>query len=524
MKLATRFACGWVFLTLAFFVFGMNACSSSEGTIEGLWTARAEGKKPGAHTTPRAVGGVNPKGAAPLREQAAGQQPGAARSSPTPDAPHPLPTLRSQAVQVTVKQGETLKQIAARYQVSVAQIVQANTLPNPDLLSVGQVLNVPGATAQGEATDFKIIPDSEFVYSPYNAGYDLAGFIQQKGGYLAQYQEDVNGKSMNAAQVVEEISRLYSINPLLLLAALEYQSGWVSNPSPNVQTQEYALGFAAPNWRGLYAQLNLAASSLARGYYLWRVNGIGVWVLNDGSVVMASPYVNAGTAAVQNLFSDLYGRQDWEKAISADGLAATYTTMFGYPFDYALEPLVPEDLQQPQMQLPFEKGVVWAFTGGPHGGWSASTGWAALDFAPPAEDVGCLPSNDWVTAMADGLIVHAENGEVIQDLDGDGVWQTGWSLLYMHVESRERVQVGTQVRAGERIGHPSCEGGVSTGTHVHVARRYNGEWIAADGKLPFVLDGWVSGGAGAEYDGTLSRGGKVISAYEGRSPENEIQR
>jgi murein DD-endopeptidase MepM/ murein hydrolase activator NlpD len=94
----------------------------------------------------------------------------------------------------------------------------------------------------------------------------------------------------------------------------------------------------------------------------------------------------------------------------------------------------------------------------------------------------------------------------------------------MHIDSQERVQHGTFVKAGERIGHPSCEGGVSNGTHVHIARRYNGEWIPADQSLPFVLDGWVSLGAGKEYDGYLQLGSQKIEAYSGNSTENDIQR
>ena len=129
-----------------------------------------------------------------------------------------------------------------------------------------------------------------------------------------------------------------------------------------------------------------------------------------------------------------------------------------------------------------------------------------------------------MVAVADGLIVRSGDGAVIQDLDGDGYEQTGWVVLYMHVESRGRVRAGTFLRAGERVGHPSCEGGVSSGTHLHIARRYNGEWIPADQTLPFVLDGWVSRGTGLEYDGFLERSGHSIEAWEGRSANNRIQR
>jgi len=114
---------------------------------------------------------------------------------------------------------------------------------------------------------------------------------------------------------------------------------------------------------------------------------------------------------------------------------------------------------------------------------------------------------------------------VIQDLDNDGYEQTGWNILYMHIETRDRVQPDTYVYAGERIGHPSCEGGFSNGTHVHLARKYNGEWISADGSIPFNLDGWVSSGNGYEYDGYLTRGSTVLEALEGVfEGQNQISR
>ena len=94
----------------------------------------------------------------------------------------------------------------------------------------------------------------------------------------------------------------------------------------------------------------------------------------------------------------------------------------------------------------------------------------------------------------------------------------------MHVDTRDRVRAGTFVQAGERIGHPSCEGGFSSGTHLHLARRYNGEWIPADQDIPFNLDGWITVGLGYEYDGYLVKDGRKVEAWDGRDAINEIIR
>jgi murein DD-endopeptidase MepM/ murein hydrolase activator NlpD len=328
---------------------------------------------------------------------------------------------------------------------------------------------------------------------------------------------------MTGPEIVAEIARDYSVNPRLLLAVLEHQSGWLTRSTPAEQT--YPIGLVDGFRQGLYRQLAWAADNLNRGYYTWRAGGLSAYILADGSLVPIEPTINAGTAGVQYFFSRLYGLAAWNSAIGSDGLIATYRSLFGYPFAFAVEPLIPLNFTQPEFRLPFERGVVWNFTGGPHGGWGDGSAWAALDFAPPGEALGCIQNNTWVTAIADGLIVRASEGRVVQDLDGDGHEQTGWVVFYMHIETRGRVDAGDPVETGDRIGHPSCEGGISTGTHLHIARKYNGEWIPADSPVnPFVMDGWTSTGIGYYYDGWLTKGDQSVIAENGRSEENEIWR
>jgi hypothetical protein len=97
-------------------------------------------------------------------------------------------------------------------------------------------------------------------------------------------------------------------------------------------------------------------------------------------------------------------------------------------------------------------------------------------------------------------------------MDGDGHEQTGWNIMYLHVANNGRVPLGTWVDQNDRIGHASCEGGLSTGTHVHTARKYNGEWVVADGPIPWVLSGWTVVAGDAPYLGKLVRGNQVVTA------------
>jgi LysM repeat protein len=447
--------------------------------------------------------------------------PGTTASAPTPDSAHYQPGTPRPAETYVVQSGDILSAIATRFGVSLDALVQANKLADPDSLQVGQQLLIPAMSIEPVGPALKLIPDSELVYGPLSDTTDVAALIHTQGGYLDTFQQDVNGETLDGAQIVLRVAQDYSINPRLLLALLEYRAGWVSNPHP--QITENPFGTINSWYVGLYRQLAWAATQLNGGFYGWLSNPGTPYLLADGSDVPPDPTINAGTAGVQNFFAGLDDYPAWLKDVSAGGFYATYTQLFGNPFSYAIEPLVPADLVQPALDLPFPAGEIWSFTGGPHAAWDAGSPFGALDFAPPGPAEGCVESQAWVTAMADGVVAYTSVGEVLEDLDGEGNEGSGWVLLYLHVESRDRVQVGTSLQRGDHVGHPSCEGGIATGTNIHVARRFNGVWIAAAGPVPFVMDGWVPAAGQEEYDGTLSRDGQTIQAYGGNSTLNLIE-
>jgi LasA protease len=440
--------------------------------------------------------------------------PGVYVGTPTPDPPRAQASTRTGLEEYTVRPGDTLSGIAWAFDCTVADLVRVNGLSNANAIWVGQKLSIPiPSTVDGPA--FKLVPDSELVCGPAYIHFDVADFLTGQQGYLSSYSELVEDRQLSGAEIVQTVARQFSVGPRVLLALLELQAGWVTDPNPPENKRTYPLGKVEFNRRGLYEQLQWAATELNAGYYRWREEGGASARLADGQQVVFAPVINAGTAGVETYLASVSDWEEWRRLVAPEGFPATYERLFGHPFAYAVEPLIPGNLTQPEMRLPWSAGDTWYLTGGPHEGWGPGSGWAALDFVPADMTGGCSPSQEWVTAAAGGLVLRSEAGEVVVDLDGDGYEQSGWVVTYLHVAADGRVPAGTWIGRGQRIGHPSCEGGFADATHLHIARRFNGEWIlAGSGPVPFVLSGWTAHEGQAAYDGTLTRDDATRTACE----------
>ncbi len=443
-----------------------------------------------------------------------------------PAAPAPSPTVMPSItptfgptigapIMYTTQAGDTLQLIAGRFMVSPAEITSLKPISSSSLLEPGQLLLIPNRLNE-TTPDTILFPDSETVDSPTSLDLDVEAFVKQKNGYLATYREYLNSTGWTTgAQVIERVALDNSINPRLLLSLLEYQSGWVSGQPATALATDYPMGYQDPLAKGLFQQLSWAVSKLSLGYYGWR-NGLVVdLTFTDDQVLRLSPKLNAGTVAVQYFFAQFMTRTDWEKALySDDSVVALHTQLFGDATLRAesIEPLYPSSLSQPELILPFETNVIWSFTFGPHSAWGPEGARAALDFAPASMNSGCVPSDAWVTAAATGLVVRSQNGVVVIDLDGDGKEQSGWVLVYLHIAKEGRIAEKSWVAVGDRLGHPSCEGGNATGTHFHIARKYNGEWMLAGGAIPFTMSGWQAQAGNSPGEGILVKGDRLVVA------------
>lgn len=416
--------------------------------------------------------------------------------------------------------GDWLPAVAKRFGVEVSEITSPKILPENGLLDAETLLMIPDRrdpTLQ-YTSPLQLMPDNEVVFSATALDFDVTTYVKEAGGYLSTYREYLKQGWISGAGVIERSSYENSINPRLMLAILDYEARWVRGTPENKFRIDYPLGYENFRNKGMFLQLAWAASHISAGYYGWRNGTLTEIKFSDGTKIRLDPTLNAGTVGIMYFFSKQHSLNEWLRIMDqTSGFTSYYQNMFGDPWSRSatIGAIFPPSLQQPEMLLPFETNAPWVFTGGPHSAWEHDGPLAALDFAPATDKTGCFSNPKWILAAAPGLVVRSGNGVVVVDMDGDGSEQTGWNMLYLHVASTDRVKKDQWVEIDDHIGHASCEGGTSTGTHLHIARKYNGEWITADGPIPFVLSGWTAFAGEKPYEGKLVKGDttKIADVY-----------
>jgi len=450
--------------------------------------------------------------------------------SPTPDFDAtPLPTRAPFAAGHTLpyltQTGDTLASVAAHFNTTPEEVLALNPGIAPTTtLASGQPLTIPAYWFALGGSPYKIIPDSELVYGPSATDFDIDTYVDSQPGYLREMSSFVAQRHRSGAQTVLYVARQYSINPRLLLALMEYRTGALTRAEVPEAERNSPFG-PIPRVTGLYAQLRYVAEQLSVGYYGWRTGTLTSLTLRDQTTSRPDPYQTAGSVAVQYFFAQVLDLETFTAAAGSGGLGATFIGLWGDPFEGEVPDVLPGNFEQPFLDLPFPAREIWAFTGGPHPPWGDRLPWAALDFAP-AGVTGCTSTEKWVTAAAAGVVVRSGQNMLVLDLDGDGHEGTGWVLVHFHLRDDGLAPAGTVVQAGDPLGHPSCEGGTATGTHVHMSRKYNGEWIPAEGVLPgiapFNLGGWVAQRGPEPYTGRMTRLGTWVEACTCSTARNTV--
>ncbi|MGN6752251.1 MAG: LysM peptidoglycan-binding domain-containing protein [Intrasporangium sp.] len=129
----------------------------------------------------------------------------------------------------TVRPGDTLSDIAARHNVSLAALVAANRITNPGVIHPGQRVAIPG-TARTEAAAQKApakhpapAPSSDNTFAGYTYSDAIVGAAKKNRDTLAR--RDVPSRT-ETADLIRKVATRYGVDPRLALAISWQESGW----------------------------------------------------------------------------------------------------------------------------------------------------------------------------------------------------------------------------------------------------------------------------------------------------------
>jgi hypothetical protein len=364
------------------------------------------------------------------------------------------------------------------------------------LLSLPQ----PSAYLQGEL-ESPPVSDGQFVWGPNVGEFDIEGFLKERSSPLAPF-----------APEIALWASYSSVNPKLLLGALEFRSGLVSR---------IPAGWSDGD---VVADIEDTAMTMATAYYehlhTWgerrpRVRRLGrlppVIRLEDGAAVQLDSDDPSGSFALVALLSKFTDAAGFEAAV-AQGGAGSFEDVFGSLFpsvdlqDSSNEIDPPGTPPANMLQMPFALGATWTF-GGPHS-WNGNS-------TPPFSSMDFFIGGGTCPAPLYQFSVAAASGAAYRPY-GYSCWLeidhgTGWTTSYYHLQNLSSAAAVDRNAALGTIACEICAGGYATGPHVHFSLKYNGAYISLEG---VELSGWtVHVGPTAYFSGSIERDGVSLDPF-----------
>jgi murein DD-endopeptidase MepM/ murein hydrolase activator NlpD len=377
--------------------------------------------------------------------------------------------------------------------------------PAPDDGAAAPLPTVPGDTAPAEPQRF--FDAQRFSYAHDFYVPQIQAFLEAHPGPLKSTRFQVGDRSHTFAEVVVNLSNLYSFNPRILLTLLEQQSALLSTAQPTPDQLAWAMGFRGDDerQRGVYAQLRWAAIALrhaSRDYALAAQGApLPELVFADETRQPASFDMGLSHYAISRVLAptttpDLLPTQ-------LEHFRKLYTYLFEDPTAYPTswpplaEPFLSRPTERPfrvtsffDHDTPFlrQNGSLTSFWGTTevYLSYDGHTGW---DYAmrPP----------DKVLAAAEGVVVFAGNSD-----DGCGIparavildHGNGYRTLYWHLNTIS-VERGQTVARGAEVGIAGATG-CAFGPHLHFQVQYLGRDIDPYGWCGEHADPWAANPVG----------------------------
>lgn len=401
--------------------------------------------------------------------------------------------------QVTAPEQPTPTVDASRPSPTPTSVLQPTTPP----IASEPTAEQPNETPVVQLASF--FDDRRFTYEPNFYAPEVQAFLDSQPGTLKNLAFVVGERRHSFAEVLIGQTSYYSINPKVILALIEAQSGAVTSPNPSADQIGWAVGYRGENGnrRGLTSQVRWAVRQLLLAKLAYP--NYEPLTFADNSSVPATPGMSLSEYSIARVLAPTTTPDRLPALMSR--FLDTYTRLFGDPrvpptdWPAPAEPFLYWPLEKPAQVTSFfdhggpfltrifQNGVVtyWgrrevdlaiAYNG--HDGWDYAV-------APP----------DMILAAADGQVVFAGNAD-----DGCATRSVvidhgnGYRTLYWHLH-RIDVAIGDTVARGQPIGMAGSSG-CATGPHLHFGVQYLGRNVDPYGWCSPDADPWAVHGAGAE--------------------------
>ncbi|BBN82836.1 peptidase M23 [Pseudoalteromonas sp. A25] len=295
----------------------------------------------------------------------------------------------------------------------------------------------------------QVIDEHAFLFADALQNFDLRGFLLSNAPHLEEKTE-----------VILHWAGYSSINPKLLLAMMEVQSQILSAPNK----QNFSKPFTTlSSQMGFDNQIKDIALSLSKRYYAYQQ-------YLEENASSSKPVTNASTVALTSLFDTQ----------NLNNLLKQYEHLFNkesllFTANAATKPQHVEPQEHFTMQLPWPSGYAW-YSGGAHSNTGSGYPYSSLDFNNGSGGWGS--NTPWVQAAHGGTVTRYSSCSIRV------THSSGYATQYYHMDSLQ-YQSGDVISSGSWLGRYAynknqalCQGGSSTGPHVHFSLLNNGRFIS----------------------------------------------
>ena len=317
----------------------------------------------------------------------------------------------------------------------------------------------------------------------------------------------VGDRNMSVAEIIAGQAYLYSLNPKLILALLEYEQGLLSTPNPSDDQLAWALNYHGEDekWQGLYNQIRWVTRELRRGsrdyMYATELEFKPETVRNADGEAAQRPVkgpipagLNPASYALIRTLAQTRTPQEMEQLVRDGSFVSTYTQLFEDPrtpladLPAPAAPFLRSPLPKPiYVTSFFDHEYPYLTPNGSLVSWLGRREDAISYDGHDGWDYGLRPP-DPILAAAAGTVLWVGNSDDGCYTPARGVvidHGNGYRTLYWHL-SEISVELGQAVAAGEQIGIVGSSG-CAFGPHLHFQTQYLGRNVD-----PY---GWCSGDA-----------------------------